>query len=73
MLPVTYTGNKTEDRYVIAQTRKVPLCPRQIAAHKGRPEMCGGACHKMRAEFGVVYEDETFLQVVSVEKEVVFE
>jgi hypothetical protein len=73
MLPAIYTGNKYEDRYVVAQTRKVYLCPRQIVAHRGHPEMCGGACHRRQAENDVVYDDETYLQVVSVEKEIFFD
>jgi hypothetical protein len=73
MLPATYTSNKSEDRYVVAQTHKVYLCPRQIVVHRGHPEMCGGACHRRQAENDVVYDDETCLQVVSVERGILFD
>ncbi|CAI9627976.1 unnamed protein product [Alternaria burnsii] len=69
ILPV----HKTEELHVVPRTRKVYLCPRQIAGHKGRPELCGAACHKRQADNAVEYEDVGFLQVVSLKKEIVFD
>ena len=69
ILPV----HKTEELHVVPRTRKVYLCPRQIASHKGRPELCGAACHKRQADNAVEYEDVGFLQVVSLQKEIVFD
>jgi hypothetical protein len=73
MHPAPYTGNKSEEWHVIKTTRKVYLCPRQIAVHKGHPQMCGGACHRRQAENVVEYENQACLLVVSVEKDIVFD
>jgi hypothetical protein len=69
MAPSTYPGNQNEEWHVIPRTKKVYLCPRQIAVHRGRPDQCGAACHKRRAEDGVVYEDEVSLDIVTVVRE----
>jgi hypothetical protein len=71
--PEVLTVNKTEEWHVIPRTRKVYLCPRQIVSHKGHPEQCGQACHSRQAGFAVEYEQVTYLEVVSVEKEIVFD
>jgi hypothetical protein len=58
---------------LVAAEQKVYLCPRQIAVHKGHPQMYGGACHRRQAENVVEYENQACLLVVSVEKEIVFD
>jgi hypothetical protein len=35
--------------------------------------MCGAACHKRQAENTVEYDEETYLEVLSIRKEVVFD
>jgi hypothetical protein len=35
--------------------------------------MCGAACHKRQAENDVEYDEETYLEVLSIKKEVVFD
>ncbi|KAL1798639.1 hypothetical protein ACET3X_002676 [Alternaria dauci] len=65
--------NIIQDLHVIPRTRKIYLCPRQIIVHKGRPELCGAACHKSQGEREVQYEVEESLEVVTVEKEIVFD
>jgi hypothetical protein len=65
--------DENEDMHVVACTRKVYLCARQIAAHRGRADLCGGACHRRQADDAVVYEDEPYWQVLTVKKEVVFD
>ncbi|KAJ4368384.1 hypothetical protein N0V83_006741 [Neocucurbitaria cava] len=71
--PIMLPANRSDTWYVIQHTRKVYLCPRQIAIHRGHPDMCGAACHRAQAMNEVVYEDEPFFQVVSVEKEIMFD
>ncbi|KAI4690089.1 uncharacterized protein J4E84_004270 [Alternaria hordeiaustralica] len=71
--PEYFPANKTEDWYVIQKKQKVYLCPRHIPAHRGRPELCGMACHKKQAEHALEYEEESYLEVVSVQKETVFD
>ncbi|KAI0601143.1 hypothetical protein F4775DRAFT_542851 [Biscogniauxia sp. FL1348] len=41
-------------------TKKVPVCPRGIFVHRGDPNKCGQACHRMRAQQdeGMMFEDE---------------
>jgi hypothetical protein len=73
MCSALYAGNKSEDWHIVQTIRKVYLCPRQIAVHKGHPELCGGACHRRQAENVVVYEDQACLLVVSMEKEIVLD
>jgi hypothetical protein len=65
--------NKTEDWHIVPRSRKVYLCPRHIFAHRGRPDRCGQACVKKQAEHALEYEEETYLEVVSVQKEIVFD
>jgi hypothetical protein len=35
--------------------------------------MCGAACHKRQAENAVEYDEETYLEVLSIRKEVIFD
>jgi hypothetical protein len=64
---------RSPEMHITPCTKKVYLCPRQIAAHRGRADLCGAACHKRQAENDVVYEDDPYWQVLSFEKEVVFD
>jgi hypothetical protein len=68
----TYVANKSEEWHFVPRTRKVYLCPRQIPVHRGRREMCGIACAKAQVGSPVEHEEETYMELVSVEKEVVF-
>jgi hypothetical protein len=65
--------NKTEEWHLVPRTRKVYLCPRLIGAHRGHPELCGQACHRRQAGCAVEYEEVTSLEVVSVQREIVFD
>ncbi|KAG9194730.1 hypothetical protein G6011_04765 [Alternaria panax] len=71
MQPEVLPVNETEEWHIVPRTRKVYLCPRQIRAHRGQPELCGGACHKRQAENAVEYEDVSSLEVVRLQKEIV--
>lgn len=57
--------SKGGEIHITPCTRKVYLCPRQITAHRGHAEQCGGACHRRQAENDVVYENEPYWQVLS--------
>jgi hypothetical protein len=35
--------------------------------------MCGAACHKRQAENTAEYDEETYLEVISIRKEIVFD
>ncbi|KAF1919957.1 hypothetical protein BDU57DRAFT_441639 [Ampelomyces quisqualis] len=64
---------KDEKIHILACMRKVYLCPRQIAAHRGHADLCGQACHRRQAENAVMYEDEPYWQVMTMKKKVVYD
>jgi hypothetical protein len=68
----TINANETEDRETTPRTRRVYICPRDIAAHRGRPKKCGVACNRARGSNRDRYMDEDYVEVVSVRKEVKF-
>jgi hypothetical protein len=61
-----------EDRYVVPRTRKVYLCPRDIFVHRGDRNKCGAACRKAQGDREDEYEEEHYVEVVTVEKETQF-
>ncbi|KAF2027699.1 hypothetical protein EK21DRAFT_71408 [Setomelanomma holmii] len=65
-------GNVSEDWRVRPRTRKVYICPRGIYVHGGNPDGCGAACQKARGHKDVEYDDETYEDIVIVQKEVDF-
>jgi hypothetical protein len=70
VLPETLPINQTEDRYYIPRIRKVYICPRQIDVHRGDPNKCGAACRKARGDDELDFEEEPYIVVVRVKKEV---
>lgn len=67
------SANKSAEWHVVPKVKKIYLCPRMIPVHRGHPEMCGAACRKAQEGFAVEYEEEAFLEIVSVEKEIIFD
>ncbi|KAF2129318.1 hypothetical protein P153DRAFT_316163 [Dothidotthia symphoricarpi CBS 119687] len=65
-------ADKSDEWQIVSKTKKVYLCPRLILVHKGHPEICGAACRSAQAGFAVQYEDELSLEIISVQKETVF-
>ena len=65
-------SNRSVDYRVVPRTKKIPMCPRQIAEHRGRPDRCGTACKKRQKEIPVMYEDEVIMEVMVVNKAVEF-
>jgi hypothetical protein len=70
ILPDTLSITQTEDRSYIPRIRKVYLCPRQIDVHRGDPNRCGAACRKAQLGNEVQFEEEPYVVVVRVKKEV---
>lgn len=73
VIPDITSSNESIEWQVIGRPKKVYLCPRQILVHRGHPELCGAACHKVQAVNNVEYDEETHLQVVKVKKETIFD
>ena len=48
------------------ETRKVYVCPRGLAKHKGEPSACGRQCHNARGGEEPQYEDEREVVVVEI-------
>jgi hypothetical protein len=72
LAPKNVPAHHYEDRYVIPHTRKVYFCPRDISVHRGDRTKCGAACHKAQGDREDEYEDEHYLDVVTVEKDTLF-
>lgn len=53
------------------EREKVYICPREIAVHRGKPQLCGKDCETKR-KGGKVYEVNTVLKMVVVEKRTEF-
>ena len=68
------SGWETEIEYFpVWETRKVYVCPRGIACHRGEPSKCGKQCKHARGDEGDEYEDENVLKVLEVSKKTIVE
>ncbi|KAH4105903.1 hypothetical protein HBI80_213750 [Parastagonospora nodorum] len=72
IFPETHLNNESTEQYIVSRARKVYLCPRRIGCHRGDPNRCGAACAKAQGGEGDEFEDETYVDVVSVKKKVEF-
>jgi hypothetical protein len=66
-------GNMTKDWHYVSKVRKFYVCPRGIQVHYGNRDACGRACHNAQGDDDTDYEEEEYLEVVSVKKEIVFD
>ncbi|KAF2248606.1 hypothetical protein BU26DRAFT_483471 [Trematosphaeria pertusa] len=71
--PEYYTMNEDYERHVVPRVRKVYVCPRGIAVHRGHPEKCGQACAKAQGGTPAEYEEEPYWEVVTIRKSTVFD
>lgn len=55
------------------KTVEVYVCPRDIVAHYGRPELCGRACHKAQEGFAIEYHEKIVSQTLAVRTQVSYD
>jgi hypothetical protein len=55
------------------RVKKTYLCPRRIAVHRGNRSRCGAACQRVQGEKEDDYEEEHYMELVTVKKEVRFD
>lgn len=70
--PYTMSGTTSEDWHYVPRVRKTYICPRGISVHYGNRDGCGRACREYKGDDDTEYDEEDYLEVVSVRKEVVF-
>ncbi|KAL1597846.1 hypothetical protein SLS60_008333 [Paraconiothyrium brasiliense] len=63
---VKQSGDVNIDCIVVPRTEKVYVCPRDMPAHRGRPEGCSHACHKVRNGGPHRYEDQAYNEVSTI-------
>lgn len=61
------------ERYILNKTNRIYICPRDIPVHRGRREACGMACERARGDKPLQYEEEEYLQFVTVAKRIQFD
>jgi hypothetical protein len=66
-------GNMTKDWYYVSKVHKTYVCPRRIHCHYGKREACGRACHEHKGDGDTDYDEEEYLKVVAVKREIVFD
>jgi hypothetical protein len=52
-------------------TRKIYICPRNIAVHRGNPWKCGRQCQNVQGDNPDTYDDEPTLRLFVVKKQVI--
>lgn len=62
------TWNKEFEYHPQWVTRKVYICPRNIACHRDNPYKCGKECRRVQGNDKVKFEKETSLKALLVEK-----
>jgi hypothetical protein len=70
--PERYPVNESEDMYMIPRIRKIYICPRGIIVHRGDPSRCGAACKRAQGDDDIEYEEQNYVEVVTVKKEIEF-
>lgn len=54
-------------------TKKVYICPRGIYVHRGKPGACGRDCRRAQGDADDIFEDETVLTTLVIEKQTIFD
>lgn len=62
-----------DERHVVLRTRSTYICPRGLGVHQGNPDACGHRCRKVQGDDEPEYIDETYIEVVTIRTEVVFD
>lgn len=70
-----YTSrNDVDDEWHVApRTRRTYICPRGLDRHRGDPRACGYKCRQAQGENEPEYVDETYIEVITIRKEVLFD
>ncbi|RAR09354.1 hypothetical protein DDE82_001866 [Stemphylium lycopersici] len=68
----TLPGNASKDIHIIPRTRKKFICSCRIPVHMGAKEECDAACEEARGDGPIDYEEVSYVETVTVKKEVVF-
>ena len=66
-------GNMSEDWSYIPRVHKTYVCPREIRCHYGNRDACGRACREYQGDADTDYDEEEYVEVVSVRREIVFD
>jgi hypothetical protein len=71
----TYPASAHGSEYhsLTPRVRKTYLCPRRIPVHRGNRSRCGAACHRVQGEKEDDYEEENYMELVTVHKEITFD
>ncbi|KAH6613941.1 hypothetical protein C7974DRAFT_321867, partial [Boeremia exigua] len=69
----TMSGCMSENWHYVPKVHKTYVCPRRIAVHYGNQDRCGKACRLYQGDCDTEYDEEDYLEVVSVRKEIVFD
>ena len=67
-LPVTRNTDEQLEHHHTWQTRKVYICPRGVAVHRGNRDRCGRQCRNAQGTDDV-YEEEHFLRTIVIQKQ----
>jgi hypothetical protein len=62
----------SEHHHMIPRTKKIYLCPRRIFVHRGDRNRCGLACRKAQGDQEDEYEEENYIEQITVKTEVEF-
>jgi hypothetical protein len=73
LAPKSIPAHHSQDNYMVPRTRRIYVCPRGIFVHRGDKNRCGQACDKARGSREDEYDEEQYMEVVSVEKETKFD
>jgi hypothetical protein len=61
-----------EENHVVPRIRRVYICPRGILVHRGDKDKCGHACFKAKGGREDEYDEEHYVEIVSIQKEAKF-
>ncbi|KAL5117893.1 hypothetical protein ACEQ8H_004211 [Pleosporales sp. CAS-2024a] len=66
------SANQSIESYAVSHATKVYLCPRGIFVHRGNPSRCGAACLRAKGDNEDKYDDENYVGMVSIKKDLLF-
>ncbi|KAJ8118554.1 hypothetical protein OPT61_g488 [Boeremia exigua] len=69
----TMAANISEERFYTPKVHKTYVCPRGIVVHYGKRDACGRACRDAQGDDDTDYDEEDYIEVVSVRSEIVFD
>lgn len=63
---VDIAGSTNKKTHVFAKIRKIYLCPRRIACHRGSPGSCGKACKNYQGDDPDEFQEEPYYEMVTI-------